>query len=56
MSRTALLTGVVGALVALGAAPVLRRTGAALILKTTGTVVRDERPRAYMTGATSDGS
>ncbi|MER6523895.1 hypothetical protein [Streptomyces sp. NPDC001508] len=55
MPRTALLTGLVGALVALAAAAPLRRAGAALILKTTGTVVRDERPRAHTAGVTPDG-
>lgn len=52
MSRTALLASVAGVLVA---GTVLRRAGAALILKTTGTVVRDERPRSHPAGATSDG-
>ncbi|MGA6152271.1 hypothetical protein ACPEIC_02945 [Stenotrophomonas sp. NPDC087984] len=51
MSRTALLTGVAGALVALAAAAPLRRAAGALILKTTGTVVRDERPRAGHTAS-----
>ncbi|MGW3952296.1 hypothetical protein ACWEKM_15520 [Streptomyces sp. NPDC004752] len=55
MSRTALLAGVTGALVALAAATPLRRAGAALILKTTGTVIRDERPRAHTAGTTHDG-
>lgn len=55
MSRTALLTGVTGALVALVAAAPLRRAAGALILKTTGTVVRDERPRTHTAGATPDG-
>ncbi|WP_306317058.1 MULTISPECIES: hypothetical protein [unclassified Streptomyces] len=55
MSRSALKVGLCGALVALAAAPTLRRAGAALVLKTTGTVVRDERPLARAAQAGTDG-